>query len=82
MIKLTEEQRQAFKLGEKPHRILDAATNTVYVLLPADVHDRLRGLFSDDGDVKATYPALDRALAEGWDDPTMDDYDRYEELQP
>ena len=25
---------------------------------------------------------LDRAFAPGWDDPGMDDYDRYEELRP
>lgn len=27
------------------------------------------------------YAAIDRAFAEGWNDPKMDDYDRYEELK-
>jgi len=82
MIELTEEQRQALRHEEKPPRILDATTKTVYVLLPVDVYERLRGLLGDEDDVRATYPALDRTFAEGWSDPKMDDYDRYEELHP
>jgi hypothetical protein len=44
------------------------------------VYDRLRGLLADDDDVTGAYPAVDRAFAEGWSDPRMDEYDRYEEL--
>jgi hypothetical protein len=32
----------------------------------------------DDAEVRDAYPAVDRAFAAGWDDPRMDDYDRYE----
>jgi hypothetical protein len=32
----------------------------------------------DDGiDPADAYPAIDRAFAAGWDDPKMDDYDRF-----
>ena len=82
MIELTEELRQAFHHGEKPHRLLDATTNTIYVLLPVEVYERLRELVADEDDPRAAYPAPDRAFAEGWSDPKMDDYDRYEELHP
>ena len=82
MIELTEEQRLALHQDQKPSRILDAGTNTVYVLLPMDVYDRLRGVLGDEDDLSATYPALDRAFAKGWSDPKMDDYDRYEEFHP
>jgi hypothetical protein len=27
------------------------------------------------------YAAIDRVFADGWNDPLMDDYDRYEELK-
>jgi hypothetical protein len=35
----------------------------------------------DDFHPPDTYPAIDRAFAEGWDGPKMDDYDRYDELK-
>ena len=40
-----------------------------------------KGLFGDDFHPGEAYPAIDRAFAEGWGDPKMDDYDRYEELK-
>jgi len=30
---------------------------------------------------RLAYPAIDQAFAEGWADPKLDDYDRYEELK-
>lgn len=33
-----------------------------------------------DEDVREAYPAIDRAFADGWNDPRMDDYDRYDDL--
>jgi hypothetical protein len=35
----------------------------------------------DDFHPHDAYPAIDRAFAEGWDDPNMGDYDRYDELK-
>jgi hypothetical protein len=81
MIELTEEQQQALDAAAGPPRVLDPRTNTPYVLVPADVYDRIQGLLGEDFQPRDAYPAVDRAFAEGWDTPQMDDYDRYEELK-
>jgi hypothetical protein len=82
MIDLTEEQRQALDTSQGgPVRVVDPRTNAEYVILSAEVYDRLRGLLGEDMKPVDTYPAVDRAFAEDWDDPRMDDYDRYEELK-
>jgi hypothetical protein len=78
---LTEEQSQAVAAHpNEPVRVTDPATNREYVLLSADLYERVRELLEGlrPGD---SYPALDRAFARGWGDPAMDDYDRYEELR-
>ncbi|MDA1051929.1 MAG: hypothetical protein O3C40_15795 [Planctomycetota bacterium] len=47
----------------------------VYVLLEADVFERVKALLSDDAfDVRDTYAAQDAALAKVWDDPELDAY--------
>jgi hypothetical protein len=81
-IELTETQRQAIaNAGKKLPRVVDTGTNTTYVLVRADVFERLQGTLDDEFDPRQAYPAIDRAFAEGWDDPKMDEYDRYEELK-
>ena len=65
-IELTEQQGRA--LGETtdtPPRVTDPLTNTEYVLIPADVYARLRSIV--DGMTRRG----------GWDEPSMDDYERY-----
>jgi hypothetical protein len=81
MILLTQEQLNALEAGVEP-RLLDPRTNTVYFLVRADIYERARTLLGEDSHPSDAYPALDRAFSEGWDDPKMDDYDRYEELKP
>ncbi len=81
MIELTQQQQQALDVTAPPLRMLDPRTNTTYVLLPAEVYERVQGLLGEDIQPRDTYPAVDRAFAEGWNDPRMDDYDRYEELK-
>ena len=82
-IELTEAQRRSIaEAGKTLPRVLDPGTNTTYVLVRADVFDRLQGILDDDFHPRDTYSAVDRAFAEGWiGDPKMDDYDRYEELK-
>jgi hypothetical protein len=81
-IELTVEQRQAIaESAETPPRVIDPDTKTTYVLVRADAYERLRGLLDSDFDQREAYPAIDRAFSEGWNDPLMDDYDRYEELK-
>ena len=78
---LTAEQLNALAihLGE-PIRCIDPASQRRYVLLRAEVYDRVEA-FLEDYRPQDAYPAIDRAFAEGWDDPKMNDYDRYEELR-
>ncbi len=79
MIEFTEQQQQALAGAEQPPRIRDSRSNETYVLIPLAVYERLKGLLAEDGHASDAYAAIDRAFAEGWDDPRMDDYDRYEE---
>ncbi len=51
MIELTQEQQQALgKNGREPVRLIDPATTLEYVLVPAQVYDRLKTLISQDAE--------------------------------
>ena len=81
MIELTPEQRQRLEHGEAV-AVTDPETATPYVVLRKEVYDRVRALLYDDGE--ATHDELRAMLARssaanGWDDPGMDAYDRYDE---
>jgi hypothetical protein len=73
MITLTPEQRQEIqRAGEEPVRLADPETRTEYVLLKAEVYDRIRTLLDDP---RSAYPLAMRVFGEdGWDDPQMDEY--------
>lgn len=81
MIELTPEQRQQLDEGHAV-AVTDPETSQQYVLLPRDVYDRLRRCLYDDSD---TTPDELRGMlarsaeANGWDEPGMDAYDRYDE---
>lgn len=75
---LTDEQLRAVAAHPGgPIWLTDPATNRAYVLLPCEMYDRLVGSPS----AADAYPAIDQAFAEGWNDPKMDDYDRYDEFR-
>jgi hypothetical protein len=81
MIELTPEQRRRLESGEAV-AVTDPETATPYIVLRKDVYDRLRALLYDDGE--ATQDELRAMLARssvanGWDEPGMDAYDRYDE---
>jgi hypothetical protein len=77
MIELTPEQRQ--ELTQPEPTVIDPETREQYVLVRKEVYERLRAALVDEFQVPDAYPAIDRAFAPGWDDPKMDEYDRYEE---
>lgn len=82
MIQLTNEQHdELVSNGSDMAKVVDPVTNTEYVLLRADVFERLRGLIDDDFDVSDAYAAIDEAFAEGWNHPKMSDYDHYEDFK-
>jgi hypothetical protein len=70
---LTPEQRQAIQnAGEEPIGIADPETQTEYVILKADVYDRIRALADD---TRAAYPLAMKVFGqEGWNDSRMDEY--------
>lgn len=78
MIELTHEQHQAMTTNEpEPVRFIDPVTAAEYVLMRAEMYDRLRSLLSEDQEwVRASYPTAMAVFArDGWDDPRMDMYD-------
>jgi hypothetical protein len=79
MATLTPEQRLLLQqAGGQMLRLIDPDTNEQYVLVPAEVYEQLRS-GQTDLDPRELYPALHRALRdEGWDDPRMDEYNRYD----
>ena len=81
MIVLTDEQHKAIEdAGGSPVRVEDPATKTAYVLLSADLYERIRVLVeSDDTSPEEFAPLLWDTMKGDWDDPAMDAYDRYPE---
>jgi len=70
-------------LGESaPPRVIDPNTSKVYYLVAAEQYERIRALLEPVDALTETYPAqLESALRAGWNDPVMNDYDRYDELR-
>ena len=64
--------------GEAPVQLTDPKTNAVYVIVRAEVYERMRA-FCDDFDIREFYPMMNEVAArEGWDDPAMDIYNEYQ----
>ncbi len=81
-LQLTEEERRQVRLATRePVRLTDPETQQEYVLLRAEVYERLKALLYDDGDFEPSlgYRLADEVMKEGWDDPKMAEYDHYEE---
>jgi hypothetical protein len=81
-VNLTEEMRQALDAQPQvPVRVVDARTNITYVLVRADLYERVKPLLEEEEfDVRAMYPHLAKVFGPaGWDDPAMDVYN---ELDP
>ncbi|MDA1053639.1 MAG: hypothetical protein O3C40_24590 [Planctomycetota bacterium] len=81
---LSKELREALaQHGEGPIGLVNPDTQRVYVLLDAEVFERVKALLSDDVfDVRDTYAAQDGALAKVWDDPELDAYADYDHHRP
>ncbi len=66
MIELTEQQRQEL-LGREPARVRDPQTNETYVLVRADLYERLRAILDGD-DARLMAPLLADLDPEDWED--------------
>lgn len=80
-IELTPEQARGARQENGGLRLIDPESHQEYVLVPAELYERLRHVLADASSVADAYPAIDRSFAPGWDDPRMDDYDRCDELK-
>jgi hypothetical protein len=69
MIELTPQQRQELE-GPEPPRTRDPQTDQTYVLVRADVYEKMRAII--DGVTRRA----------GWDDPRLDDYEVYRKKKP
>ncbi len=80
---LSPDLRQAVQhlRGTQPLRLVDPDTNTVYVLVRAEVFDQAQALLhEDESELADTYASQsEAALTAGWNAPEMDDYDNYDE---
>ena len=78
MTTLTPELRKAVEeAGDQPVEIIDPETQRRYVLLRADVYERLHSLFEERPLSKDEWRFLLEQAGKraGWDDPEMDVYD-------
>jgi len=74
---LTPELRQAIaQSGDEPVHLVDPEMNTAYVLVRADVYERLLSMIdADDFDPGETYPFIDEVMREDdANDPTLEGY--------
>ena len=81
MIELTEEQRQLLERG-KVVEVTDPQTAQRYVVLRQDVYERAQRLLYDDSEWTEDELRLQLARSakeNGWEEPGMDAYDRYDE---
>lgn len=79
---ITPEQMQALTAApDSPLRLVDPASRREFVLLRAELFDQV-GKPPEEFQTAQTYAAVEQTFAEGWNDPVMDDYDRYEEFRP
>ena len=78
MIELTEEQRQAVR-SETPPRLVDPSTEETYVLIRAELYDRLKGLLENDLPSMHEVALLVEATMKEDDanDPLLQSYQKY-----
>lgn len=79
---LSPELRQAIHqlTGSEPLRVVDPDTQTIYVLVPAEIYDQLQSEVDGADEISSTYPAqAEAALRAGWAEPEMEAYDSYDE---
>lgn len=82
MIELTREQHETLtKNGAEPVRALDPATNVQYVLIRAEIYDRLKAFLA--GDIPDTAALINEVMAEDdARDPYLESYQHYSQEAP
>jgi hypothetical protein len=70
-----QQQREAMEGRAVP--LHDPETHADFVLIRADLYDRVRGLVVEELDPSFGYDAFRQAAGEEWDDPALDVYEQY-----
>ena len=81
----TELQQALHDNPDRPLQVVDPGTNKVYVLVSADVFERIKPLIGEEEfDIRETYAAQFAAMStpECWDAPGMEVYDNYDAHKP
>jgi hypothetical protein len=81
MIELTDPQREALQRTKGEVRVADPKTGEQYVILRAEIFERLQRLLIDTGDWTAEeelHLLIESGKQAGWDDPAMAVYDDYD----
>jgi hypothetical protein len=75
-LKLSDDLRQAVQEhGDRPITLVDAETNTTYVLMRAEQFDKLCMVLREDFDPREAYPFVDRVMQEDdANDPALASY--------
>ena len=82
---LSEQERQALRSAAgQPVQVVDPDTQRVYYLISGEQYETVRALLAEnEADPREMYPLITKTAGEaGWNEPIMDDYDRYDELRP
>jgi hypothetical protein len=76
MIQLTDELRKALsEHPDVPVRLVDAATQKTFVIIPAEMFDRLTSLFSNDLDPRIGMAVMNRVMEDDdKEDPLLESY--------
>lgn len=79
MLVLTKEQRsQVIASGQEPVHMVDPETEPDYVLLHAEVYERLRSLIDDGLSMEEVGPLVERTMREEDEgDPLLESYQKY-----
>jgi hypothetical protein len=79
MIELTESIQKALDAQQgEPVRLIDPRTRRVYVLLPAEVFERVRALLDDGLDSRQVGILVEQTMSEyDAEDPLLDSYQKY-----
>ena len=81
MIEFTEEQRHQLDVG-KAVEVADSQSAQHYIVLRKDIYERISNLLCNDSEWTEDELRLQLARSaqgNGWDEPGMDAYDRYDE---
>jgi hypothetical protein len=82
MATLSDEQRRELNAGTAlPVPVIDDQTQKVYYLIPSDEFEKIRALLvEEEFDPREMYPLTAKTAGDaGWNDPSMDIYDHYDE---